>query len=258
MQPIRTQLTSTFGILIGLLFCLIGDLASGQNIYPQDTTICSLSGEPNDSLIFYFPATIKTTKGNIPTEINSFQLKWYSTSIRPTNEPILFNYFQGHDIYRFVWLRSFSAPVVISLHKDGEKVWLQTKLLDCIPRDFYISYVKFEPPGKHHKKTNAKENSSTPKVDAVVHKVRVAKIIKDESKLLTAENWNNFESLLAQCNYWNMKTSIHEKGIDGSQWIIEGHQKSRYWFVDRFSPRDNYRKCGEYLIKLSGLYEKIY
>ena len=48
------------------------------------------------------------------------------------------------------------------------------------------------------------------------------------------------------------------EGLDGAEWIIEGHKQSKYWFVDRWSPKGNFRKAGEYLILESGLHEKIY
>jgi hypothetical protein len=245
----RTLLTSTFGLLIGLLFAEISCNVEGQSLYPKDTTISSLTGEPHDSSTFYFPTTITTAHKIVQTGLDSFQLKWYSTSMRPTKEPILFNFYLGHDIYRFVWLRAFSPPVVFTLHKDGEKVWLQTKLLDNIPREENIGHIQFTPPGEHVKPS---------KVDSITHVVHLAKIKSDEMKSLTIEEWNHFEKLISYCGFWNMQTSIHELGMDGSQWIIEGHQKNRYWLVDRWTPKNNYRKCGEYLIELSALKEEIY
>ena len=246
--------TQNFEILILFFITIVGCDVNGQIYYQQDTTISSLRGEPRNGTTFYFPTTIKTEYKIISTELDSFKLKWYSTSVHPTNEPILFNFYLGHDIYRFIWLRAFSPPVTFTLHKDGEKVWLQTKLLDSIPRDEYIGHIQFTSPEKINE-----INSEPAKVDTTItHVVHLAKIKSDETKLLTIEEWNQFEFLLSQCNFWNMKTSIHEIGDDGSQWIIEGHQRNRYWLVDRWVPKGNYRKCGEYLIQLSALKEDIY
>ncbi|GHV58202.1 hypothetical protein FACS1894182_09410 [Bacteroidia bacterium] len=71
-----------------------------------------------DSLTFYYPTLIKTDSRNIETGIDTFKLNWYSSALYCANEPVLYNYYQGHDIYRFLWLRSFHRPVVFSLHKN--------------------------------------------------------------------------------------------------------------------------------------------
>ena len=73
-------------------------------------------------------------------------------------------------------------------------------------------------------------------------------------KKYSIKQWKNFENLLGRCKYWEMNPHKEEIiGTDGWECIIEAHQKDKYWFVDRWAPEDDFSKCGEYLIKLSGL-----
>jgi hypothetical protein len=51
---------------------------------------------------------------------------------------------------------------------------------------------------------------------------------------------------------------VDSSGIDGSEWTIEAHFKNKYWFVNRWSPDDNFKTAGEYLIRKSGINEEIY
>jgi hypothetical protein len=76
---------------------------------------------PDDSLAFYFPAL-----SNDPS-LDSFVQNWYASTLYAMREPILSKEYMGHDIYRFLWLRSFHRPVVFSLHNRKDGVWLQTK-----------------------------------------------------------------------------------------------------------------------------------
>jgi hypothetical protein len=197
-----------------------------QKNYPQDTTVSNPQGVPKDSMTFYFPSIIKTDSQFVKNDIK--YPKWRSTLLYHFKEPILFNYFLGHEVYRFLWLRSFNTPMVFSLNKEGNNVWLIVKKLDV----------------NYH--------------DLITKPMGQAKIINIR-KNLSIEQWNKFEQLLKDCNYWAMPPLIkNDMGVDGSSWYIEANLPGKYWFVDRWTPQDNFKKCGEYLIQLSGLKEDVY
>ncbi len=168
----------------------------------------------------------------------------------------------GHDIYRFLWLRSFHKPVVFSLHKDGNKVWLTTKELDKQP-EFLDEYspIKFTEPkllsNREHDTTEIKRNVDF-KSEIIKKADRKANIILNQTITLTVNEWNEFEKILINCSFGTVNPYIESSGLDGSMWTIEGHLKNKYWFVNRWSPKDNFRKAGEYLINKSGLKEEIY
>ena len=241
-KKMTTRLLILTLFLIGLLSASCNQ--SGQDSYPKDPTVSNKNGLPKDSLTFYFPTVFKYNGKTTKTNIDTFVLNWYSSALYAFKEPILYNYYQGHDIYRFLWLRSFHRPVVFILSKNGDTVSLTTKELDRQPNFFAMKY-------------------STPgKPDSLVIADRKANIVVNETKKLSAIEWKKFESLLTQCNFWSMNTTEKVNGNDGSEWIIEAHLQDKYAFVDRWSPsdrhQDNYANCGKYLIDLSGQKYEIY
>lgn len=69
------------------------------------------------------------------------------------------------------------------------------------------------------------------------------------------ETWNEFQELLAQVAYWDLRTNDEEiHGTDGARWILEGTDMERYHLVDRWSPRKgNYFKCCKFLVEQTDL-----
>jgi hypothetical protein len=246
---------------LGLLFVSCSETPIDKDYYPKDTTVSGTNGTPKDSLSFYYPTTIQKDTQIFKTDIDTFMLNWFSSALYSAKEPILYNYYLGHDIYRFLWLRSFHRPVVFTLHRDGEKVWLTTKELDRQPNFMEISYVKFVPPiilpNGEIDTTESVRNDELP-VDSVSKPDRKANIVLNETKQLSEKEWNEFEKLLNDYSFWYAKPYEESSGLDGSEWTIEGHLKNKYWFVNRWSPKDQFRKAGEYLINKSGLKEEIY
>ena len=213
--------------------------------YPENLTISDQKGMPKDTDILYFPPNINKDTF-IRSGIDTILYHLYSCCLRVAREPVLYNFYIGHDIYRFLWLRSFHRPVVLSIHKNSDSIWIETKILDKHP----ISKYEI-----------VEVNSSGNVLPLSEEEARQAKIVVNKKKTLSIKEWEKFETLLQDCDFWKLSTPKSDKvlvHVDGSNWIIEGQLKNNYWLVNRRSPKDNYRKCGEYLITLSGLNEKIY
>jgi hypothetical protein len=210
---------------------------------------------PKDSLSFYFPVNIFYDQHRR----DSFVQNWYSSTLYSFKEPVLYQNFIGHNIYRFLWLRSFQQPVVISLHKSDGQVWLNTKMLDKQPRFLDERVCCFS---KEEKEEYIKEGYSvdSKRPDLMIRIAdRKANITFNKNVSLSNSEWIEFENLLAKADFWKLPTSIDEESTDGSQWIIEGHFMNKYHVVDYFSPVENeYAKAGRFLIKLSGLQEEVY
>ncbi|HMG91754.1 MAG TPA: hypothetical protein VK589_16965, partial [Chryseolinea sp.] len=213
--------------------------------------------EPIDSLSYFFPTELTYRDSLVKTGLDTFNLNWYSSQLFPTKEPILFNNYLGHDIYRFTWLRSFHNPVVLTIHKKDDKVWLTVKKLDRHPQFMPTRIITDLIPPKV-----GEPYDTTKRIDFEKYPIkqpdRHANLAINEMKSLSASEWNEFESMLTKIDYWNMRPTQKSFGLDGAQWIIEAHSLHKYWFVDRWSPEDDYKQAGLYLIKLSGLDEEIY
>lgn len=228
-----------------------------DNNYPNDPSISNQKGVSYESNVMYYPDSIKNDSiyyGGEP----SFLMKWFSRVLTLAKEPILFNSYLEEDIYRLLWLRSFDRPIIISIHKKGNNIWLNTKALDKIPEfEDLIQTVEFKPPtnAKNHEKNNKVNTSQV--LEKNVSKSNV-KIEVNNHQTLTIKDWKEFEQLLTNCNFWEMQPNKEINGLDGSEWIIEGHLKEKYKFVARRSPKNNFRIAGQFLIQKSKLPDEIY
>lgn len=243
-------------ILLLILFSSCSQSTNDTNNYPNDSTISDENGKPKDSLRSYFPAILKNDSGIIKNEMTRISLKYYSNVLFCFQEPILFNYYMGYESYRFLLLRSFSRPLVFSLCRKGDEVWLVTKALDKSPRFYDSCEIKFTPPPPAEDSGVEKEFV----YDSISPKYWGASITYNSTKRLTIQEWKEFELLLANISFWKMNP-VHKEilvVVDGSDWIMEGHLKNKYWFVERSCPMDDFRKPGEYLISKSGIDDIIY
>lgn len=250
-----------FSILC-LVFISCHAKSEEKSTYPKDSTVSNLKGELKDSLGYYYPEKIRVDTQTVKTGMDPFMQNWYSSALYAAREPILYNYYLGHDIYRLLWLRSFHRPVVISLHKEGDLVWLTIKELNKQP-DFMVRLppIKFVAPKRLKngelippESIHPKEKKEAPTPGAG----RTAELILNKTIHLSWNEWNEFENILTSCSFWTMKNLEKSDGLDGSEWTIEGHLKTKYWFVNRWTPHDNFRKAGLYLIQKSGFKEEIY
>lgn len=227
--------------------------------YPKDSTISSISGEPKDSLTFYFPTSIRKDSQIIQIDIDTNVLNYYSSGLYCAKEKILYNYYQGHDIYRFTLLRSFFLPVYCTLQKDEDSIWMDVKVLDRQPHTGTMEISRYIPklPTNHTSKgNNLYEGNDT----IFIKPDRQANIIFHQTIKLTLQDWNDFEKLLEKCSFWNTTPQNPEREfvqLHAPVWIIEGHSKHKYWFSIKLGPDGTlFGKAGLYLLEKSGLLSK--
>jgi len=192
--------------------------------------------------------TISSNEGQLNDSLGTF----YSSNLLLANEQILSKDYLGYEIYRFDWFRSFHGPVFISIYKNGNDYWLSTKKLD---KSNFVPHggIEFSIPEDATEEQRKAINESNRQIrdSKIQPRIEIDKEIK-----ISKNEWHEFERLLNDCNYWKMEPQeTGLSGLDGAHWIIEAHLEDKYWFVDRWSPKDNFRTCGEYLIRLSGLHE---
>ena len=237
-----------------ILFSTVSCKTTTKPDVPAETKSVDTLALPKDSLAFYFPAN--SFSGEL--SLDSFIQNWYASALYSFKEPVLSQKFVGHNIYRFLWLRSFHRPVVFSLHHNQDLVWLTTKILDKQPQ-FYeesIGGIQLKDRTDYIKEGYVVD---TLEPDLLVRKAdRRATIAYSKTVFLKYKDWENFENVLAQANFWNVPATADQSGADGSQWIIEAHLNNKYRFADRWSPGGKFRKIGLHLINLSGLKEEIY
>lgn len=231
--------------------------------YRKDPALSALDGNLTDSSAFYLPAACYIDTSWIKTGIYTIYLKWCSANYRCFGAPILYNYYQGSERYRFLWLRSFHRPVLITIQK-GEKIMINTKFLSGHP-DFFTKVYLHESFNKYLSNEirtlqNIEEaRNEFPTADSVILPHNNVKIVLDTTYYLSFSQWNKFIGYVYSCNFWNMIPFKREAGLDGAEWILEGQNRNNYHYVVQWSPLNKFALCCKYLIKLSAAKdEEIY
>ena len=84
-------------------------------------------------------------------------------------------------------------------------------------------------------------------------------IINEKVNFLSIEQWEKFEKMVYEANFWTLPIEVNRMGFDGSSWDLEGFRpdaakcgKRTHHGVSRWSPEKGaYRDLCEELFKLS-------
>ena len=120
--------------------------------------------------------------------------------------------------YRLIWFPTFDAPTVIRIWRSGENFFIVTKRLSG--KDGY----------------------------------ELGKLKTEQTRSVTAEEWNNFLNLLNNRCFWNAPSIVKEVPVvDGASWRFEGSRNKHHHFVDRISPSDQMKEIFRALFELTGV-----
>jgi len=257
---------SLFFILLFILFaCTPKKDKRGGMGYLNDSTLTNLDGYLFDSAKSYFPEKYfmngkwvkQIYKDSSDMFDSEFWLHIYSVNLYSFKAPVLYNYYLDAEMYRFLWLRNFDKPVLITLIKSGRGISINTKMLNEKP-NIYVAVHNYD--GNNIGDLMIESNNTEelwkkyPNADSIVLPHNDLKYLIDTTFEVDSEQWNEFLRHLELCGFWEQKPITSWGGLDGAQWVLEGHTYDKYHFVSRWCPKDHYRQCCEYLIKLSGLY----
>lgn len=169
--------------------------------------------------ILYYYAKESPGKDMVKKQYDDFVMKWYSMQLYAMKEPLLFNKKSDKEVFRFTLLRTFDKPVVIRIEKDRENYSLFWKV--CSGEGGYD-------PGE---------------------------IEVNECRNIEKQEWDIFQQKLHDLDFWNRNIGRQiGLGHDGSEWILEGAEPSRYRVITEWTPMKGYfSEACMYLLKLTGL-----
>jgi hypothetical protein len=144
--------------------------------------------------------------------------KWYGGQLCAMREEPLARS-PADEAYRFLWLRSFHHPVSVRIEASSG-----TSALVAVELDGAGGYE----PG-------------------------TAKLRTERS--LSEQQWTSLVAAINAATFWDVPTKDPtEEGIDGAQWIIEGHRHGTYHVVERWSPGSGpIRSAGEAFLRAAHL-----
>jgi hypothetical protein len=125
----------------------------------------------------------------------------------------------GADSYRFLYLRTFHAPISVRVQRIGERWLLSARVLS--------GHGGYEP---GHVVTRIDRELSPPEIELLQRRLRAADY--------WGEPWVNEDVL----------------GVDGAQWVLEGRRGADYRLLDIWSPESvHYRLFREMCISFLDL-----
>ncbi|AHJ97749.1 hypothetical protein [Hymenobacter swuensis] len=262
-------------LLLPLLLAACSSPAVSQSHFPHNPAVSDAQGHPRDSSTFYFPKVAmlprhvpRTGSPEADEQADQakdcrFTLSNASTNLIFFGAPVLSNYYLGHDMYRFLWLRSFERPVLITLTRQGSGATLRTQWLSKwagLPK-VRLSSIDFtssnqSPAERERLRAADRASRADPEVLRNLAEMnrRAERVPQLETtRPITPLQWQQFERLLQQCRFQQQVTCGLHTVTDGAYWILEAHTAGGYHAVFRHSPdkQDGFRQACEYLIGLS-------
>jgi hypothetical protein len=259
-----------------VLLLLFGNCSQPQPSgwrYPENPAVSDTHGQPRDTTTLYFPAADSIPASYVLPEKRaemfpvqqkftcSFEFKYSSYCLVYFGAPLLSNYYLDADTYRFLWMRSFHRPVLLTLERTTTGATLRTQQLSKFP-----SFDNYDLPDPDQPGLSAKDRDRILRMQAFTRadtswsrRVRLGKqrafLLPETRANLSREQWNQFEKLLQQAQVWQLPSCQPVSESDGALWLLEAHQAERYHLVSRHSPQKNdaFRRACEYLIDLSSV-----
>ena len=171
---------------------------------------------PTTDLPQYPPECASETDAEIA---RNFDLDWNWEFLTNFQEIPLKEYEKADETYRLLWVPTFDPPTVIRIWRAGDDHFITVKRLS----------------------RNQKN-------------LKVGKLIVNETRSLTANQWNNFAGLLDSGCFWSVPPSIEELPVpDGASWTFEAKMNGDYRLVDRTLPSDYMKKIFRNLFKLTDI-----
>ena len=260
-------------ILLPLLLGACSSPAVSQSPYPQNPAVSDAQGLPRDSSTFYFPAADSASKPVLTTNQLSAEeqnaqadycrevLGVASANLHCFGAPVLSNYYLGHDTYRFLWLRSFHRPVLLTLTQQADGATLRTQFLTKSASTPRLAVILFVPPTASPQEAARLQREfdleqKNPEVQRELAETnRPAEQLPqlETTRLLTPQQWQQFQQLLQRGGFSRQTVCESSTVLDGAYWILEAHTAGGYHAVLRHSPdkQDGFRRVCEYLLNLS-------
>ena len=233
-EPIFKKMKQLFFLFYAIIFATSICISQTPRNYFDESIKVDSKNIPFNRKQFYFPVKLfpkvemnweqmndsvtSATPKIYTNEIDSIHLTWFSRFLYDMKEPLLFNRQLNKQVFRFTWLRTFHNPVMVRIEKGNNGVFLYWKVTD--------GKGGYDP----------------------------GKIMVNEKRKIINPEWEQFISLVDSAKFWKM-TRSGIVGMDGSEWILEGIDPTRYYVTSAWSPNktSSFYKVGDFLLGLTDL-----
>ncbi|NOS86257.1 MAG: hypothetical protein HOP31_14040 [Ignavibacteria bacterium] len=231
-----------------------------EDIKPQkDEKKESSSDKKNESgrdqkkadLKYYFPVSVTNEKN--PSKADTSRLSVFSSTMLKAGEPVLYSFENSsHEMIRLLQFKGSDQCTIISLNKDGERIWLSTKILSR------AAFLKPQAGGNFVPALNSDGSIDSSKsinyeeyetVANIPLKLELLSSIKTEQ---TISAWDNLKSCLKGSGYFDMVSysNVPPESKKSVYWILEARTAGSYQIVERPDASGEFRKCCDLLMEL--------
>ena len=189
--------------------------------YPQDAKVSEANGALVDSSASYLLEEINFDGSARVMSWNKERLEELNSYYRLASEPVLYNYYTGRDIYRFVIVEKGKEPLILSVNKDNKRSWIVSKRIDM---------------------QNQFDSDST----STILSVPFDHFTRD----LSDEEWMNFTSLWKSTDFYTLTNHEVDEQLD-SYCVVESHEEGSYWYVYRSLDDSSLKEISTYVKSLT-------
>jgi hypothetical protein len=246
---------------------LVGGLGSfsvsAQSLPNLPTSLTSVPRA--DSVISYFPAQAAQDypqgqpSDTVKATICQYIFRSASECLMAFQAPVLSDAYHGPAVYRFIWLRSFHQPVLLTLERTESGGKLLTQLLNKHPNMGVPTLPNPDEPGipseaRQRRLKLAQKMAHDKRWQAELAFAKAPAVAHSEPTVLVGPaQMQQFSSLLDQADFWQTPSCGATFGTDGAAWLLEARLGTRYHVTYRQSPaqKTQFRQYCEFLLNLS-------
>lgn len=223
-------------IVVGLLIMM--SLIACKNkdyIYPQKIELSDEGGAIIDTLSGHLPKEIKFAENIYTQDWDVSRLAQLNTYFLETKEPVLFNFYQGRDVYRLVINDVDKKPIILSVNNEKGKAWIVVKT--NIQTEDTLSAVDVVDPIQ----------------DSLDNSMLTLDVNFDVfSRELTGEQVLAFDSIFQKTDFFHLPIGEVNKSYS-SYYLLEVHQPDKYWYVYRPLDDQTLREVVDYMKSVAKL-----
>lgn len=210
----RTLTTSLFFVaLLSFNSC-----TKVSQVYPNNNLLSFEDGTPVDSTAPYFPAEYGYSR-------------YISNTMRYYKEPLLNNYYLGHDMVRFTVFNGYFGTQIFTAERHANAVLLSW---------------------------THDENTFAP---LYTRDTLYTMKIRSTREILPASDWTKLDSTLTAIRFWEMPYFVGDTvpfKHEGNIWYIEAHYKNKYKIIKAALPPEPLFLIADFFMHKSNLWENQY
>jgi hypothetical protein len=210
------------------------------------------SDQKREILKYYFPVNV--IAGKNPSNADTSRLSTFSSTMLKAGEPVLYSFEKNSpEVYRLLQFNGFDKCTIISLNKDGDKIWLSKKVLSR------AAFLKPQAGGNFVPALNSDGSIDTSKGTTYEEYETMAniplklEILSNNKTELTQTVWDDLTTCLKGSGYFDMPSysTVAPESKKSVYWILEARTGGNYHIVERPDANGEFRKCCDNLLGLS-------